>query len=549
MPAWKPNGTLNISTAATDLPDDGMQRCRNLSVDRTGRLDTRPGSTKFGSQLDTAANLLIEQAGARYAFAGTKIYQDEGVIGSGFTDAQWSGIKYNAFNDTTLQVFALNGTDRKRVSSGAVNEWGLEPPTVVPVLAVGASTGLTGDFNAKYSYLRKVGSTLVTESNLSPAAAAATTLSDESLSVTWTASSDTQVTHVRVYRTLPGGSVYFVDQDIAVGTVTVDTTTANASLGVIEATNHDRPPTGTVVAGPYYSGTCFIAKGNKLYYCLAKQPEYWPATSFIEVGPPQFPILAIVEFSGQVYCLSKDQIWFIQGTGGGAFNPVPMKSLEGCPNLFGAVGVDGRGIFHVGADGIYVFAGGRDVKITQDTFEPLFHTDGGVNGMQEVFGLSTTGWLFQYENRLYFHYRNGSALVLNLDNGRSSYYKWDLEMSAPTVDKTNDRMLASDALGNVRVLEVHAASDDAGATIEWDVESKDFTPQTRAHFPVQAKWDLDPQGGTVTGSIVLDDVVHQTHSITTRNTVRRLIADGNGERVSMRLAGSGAATIYAAELE
>jgi len=490
---WRPNGTLNVSTAATDLPQESdgrstvsvaFQRCKNMNLGRQGLARTRYGSTRTaGSPTDVLPNLIIEMAGDRYMFGGSDVWKNEVVFATSLTSAQWSGIKYNAFNDTTDQIFALNGTDIKRITSSAINEWGIAPPSSAPTLGVGAGTGLTGSYNVKYTYARKSGSTVIAESNPSDAASSAQSLTNEDLEVTWTASSDSQVTHVRLYRTLAGGSEYFHDQDVAVGSTTIDTSTADVDLGGLVATNHDRPPLGSLVAGPFYGGVCFIAKDNLLYYCLAKQPEYWPATNFIEVGPPQFPIKAIAELGGRVYCLTKSQVWLIQGTGSGSFLPIPMRSLAGAPNQFGAVAVEGSGIYHIGPDGIYLFSGSRDAKVTQEAFDVLFTDTDTVNGMPPVLNKSVGTWLVQFENRLYFHYAGGNLLIFNLDTGRTTYHKYGIGLTAPAVDKTNDRLYVGDYQNFVRLLEDVNATDDDGDDIVWEVESKDFTLQTRSHFP------------------------------------------------------------------
>jgi hypothetical protein len=207
-----------------------------------------------------------------------------------------------------------------------VYEWGIAAPTTIPTIIAGASTGLTGDYNVKYTYCRKESTTVVSESNPSDAAAAAVTLANQSLSVTWTASTDSQVTHVRIYRTAAGGGTYYHDQDVAIGTTTLDTTTADGSLGSEVLTTHNRPPLGTVTAGPTYNGTCFIIKDNLLYYSLPKQPEYWPTLYYIEVSPPQFPLQAIVFYNSQPYVLTKHKIYYIQGTGHNSFFPFPLDS-------------------------------------------------------------------------------------------------------------------------------------------------------------------------------------------------------------------------------
>ena len=554
MPIFSPTGSLNISADATELGDGDLVRAKNVRLDRPGLAVTRPGSSRSTNKLGTVANFMIEQSGDRYEFAGTGIFQNELNIASGLTDADWSAYKYNAFNETVEMVFALNGTDRKRITGTTVNEWGITAPSAAPTLGVGAGTGLTGAYNAKYTYLRKSGSTIISESNPSDAASSAQTLANEDLEITWTASGDPQVTHVRLYRTLPGGAIYFVDQDVAIGAVTVDSSTADVSLGAEVATNHDRPPLGTVVAGPFYNGTSFILKDNLLYFSLAKQPEYWPATNFIEVGPPQFPGKAIVEFGGQPYVLTEDRIWFIQGTSANTFNAIPMRSLAGASNQFGAVSIDGDGLYHIGGDGVYRYSGGKDTKITGGTFDPIFPTSDAIgditNGIDAVTNIDTA-WLHQFGNKLYFHYGNGAVLVRNLDDQRAGHYKWDQRMMAPMTDQTNKRFYTSDAGSFTRQVEDKSQTTDAGTGIGCEVESKEFTLPTRAHFPRWLKYDADLSAATSgKGELLLDGAVHHTHTVTgNRETKRRLVDTGNGAKASVRISWTGAGTVYTAEWE
>jgi len=50
---------------------------------------------------------------------------------------------------------------RKRITSTGVNEWGITPSEDAPVLGVGAGTGLTGDYNVRYTYARLSGSVVI----------------------------------------------------------------------------------------------------------------------------------------------------------------------------------------------------------------------------------------------------------------------------------------------------------------------------------------------------------------------------------------------------
>jgi len=212
---FNPTGILDIASDPADLPSqsDGkmevsgaMTRCTNLRLDRGGIAITRRGSATINETAITGdIHRIIEQLGNRYAFAGTQIYKNESSIKTGLTDAAWSALLYNAYNTTVQSVFALNGTDRKRIEGDSVYEWGSESPTVAPVLGIGTQTGLTGAYNAKYTWVRKEADVVVWESNPSPAADNSITLTNQSLKVIVTLPADSQITHIRVYRTLTAG--------------------------------------------------------------------------------------------------------------------------------------------------------------------------------------------------------------------------------------------------------------------------------------------------------------------------------------------------------
>ena len=224
---FDPSGMLDIASDPSDLPEEGdginissdsLRRCKNLRITNKGVAKTRDGSAKLNAvAISTAIWWIEEQAGTRFTFAGTAIYANEASIVTGLTSAQWSALQYNSFNDTVNNIFATNGVDRKRIQSGTAYEWGLVAPTDEPTLTAGSTGGgLTGRFSAQYTYVRKVGTTVIAESNPSPASGYIV-LTNQSLLVDVTAPTDPQVTHIRLYRTDAGGAEFFRDQDIPTG--------------------------------------------------------------------------------------------------------------------------------------------------------------------------------------------------------------------------------------------------------------------------------------------------------------------------------------------
>lgn len=127
-------------------------------------------------------------------------------------------------------------------------------PAVAPALSAGSGTGLTGRYNAKYTYIswRSAGS-LGQESEMS-AAGTPVTLSNGALRIAWSQPSTNRqskasraFSHVRIYRTKAGGDIYFFDREVPIANGSVDTTTADSALS-----------TRTKIEGGYYVGPMYF---------------------------------------------------------------------------------------------------------------------------------------------------------------------------------------------------------------------------------------------------------------------------------------------------
>lgn len=197
--------------------------------------------------------------------------------------------------------------------------------------------------------------------------------------------------------------------------------------------------------------------------------------------------------------------------------------------------------------------------MSEDSLEPIFRGE-LTHGLPGVSSMSTS-WLVAFKNHLYFGYQStgkdypSNILVMNLDTSKLAYYIYndgsDVEVRTATVDQTNNRLLVGDNAGFVRHIEATTETEDSSTVIPWEVQSKDFSLQTRAHFPRFVKYDVDASDATTcTGKLLLDGVVHQTHTITgDRSTKRRLVGTGNGNKSALNISGTGPATVYAAEFE
>jgi len=646
-----------------------MTRCTNLTLERAGIASTRKGSTRLNDAYDysythdwesdyvtgtsinpfhvsisesyvftweadittetedaiyfnatpgalmNSINRILGQGTDVYVFSGNDIYLNYESIITGLTEAPWEAIRYSSFNSMEQSLFALNGTDRKRITGSTVTEWGSESPTVAPLLKIGKNVGLTGDYNAKYTWARKEGDVVVWESNPSPAADAAATLTNQSLEVWVTLPTDSQITHIRIYRTLTGGTVYYHDQDIALdwteydwvylhdweltyvagtsyqaftefttyaithsweanpsvasddfvikstfpdeATTVADTITADTALGTEASwTNHERPPLGSVVLGPNFNGTCFILKDNNLYYCLPNQPEYWPSTYYIEVSSLQYPCIAGAFLDGVLYIATKTEIYQISGSGAGSFFPLPMSAQTGTVNYRSFEAVKGHGIFHLGNDGIYLYSGGKDQMVSRGNLDKIFKGDtvGSIPGLNRTY--LDNCWLRAFHGRLYIGYPGGTSeypdnvFVLDLQTQKLMHHTYSATFRAVGRNFTYNWLLGGDINGFAWKWEDADSADDGGTAIAWEIQSADFN-QLRKYFPRYAKYDVKVgTGGTANGYILLDDVNKQTHPLNgDRLTRKRLVEGCTGDRLAVRVTGTGTVDIYGIEVE
>jgi hypothetical protein len=566
---FKPNGSLNVSSDPSALEQTvdvkgnvgsgEAQQCKNLRFDQDGVARTRFGRSQIGGTVPGFPNFLTEQNGDIYAF-GQSISKNATAIGTLFSAGQWSGVQYNAFNSVTKSIFALNGSDRKRVSGSSVYEWGIDAPTIAPDAAVDTGPGLTGNYYFKCTYARYEGTALVAESNPSPISAIVSPV-DQSITVTLSAALlaeaalDSQITHVRLYRTLNNGLIFYYDFAIELPTATGNTTTADSGLGAQVAEDHDRPPAGTFVLGPHYNGILLILKDNRLYFSKTQQPEYVPADNYIEVSPLQKPLISACVWNSQLYVATNHEIYLITGTGSLTFFPIAQAAVTGTRSPQGLYPISGLGIFHIANDGIYLYNTSMDKKVSYARFNRIFQGEsvGPVPSVATV----ERAWIIEYHNKLYFGYRADGdtypqrAIVYDLETSKVTYYEWGIDIVWVAKDETNDRLLGVTSIGEVWRLENEHNAKDGYSDISWEIMSKDFTSATRPYFPKWLKYDVDvTDTATATGELIMDGVSVKSHAITGSRVVRRrLLPAVNGQRVAMKVSGTGPAAVYTVELE
>lgn len=612
---FSPTGTLDLVTDPALLGDGDMVRCTNLDLSEPGVARTRKGISKVSTHaLTGTAYGLMESGGKRYAFVGTGIYENEVRLATGMTAAEWHAVAYQAYNDTAEAVFCTNGTDKKRIQASVVREWGITAPATAPTVTGTVSyaytfawektnshasgnvykftttwsstyetlyawessllddEGVTADsatirptywfeiteelntaarYGVRYTYARKSAGVLLCESNPSEAVFANL---GSGLAVTWTASADAQVTHVRLYRTLSDGGEYYYADEVAIGTTSTALSPDDQSLGAALEEDHDRLPLAvTALAGPDYNGYLFAAVGNKVYWSKAKQPEYWPAAYYVEVGGPQSPITALELHNGQLWAFTRRKVILIQGTGASSFFPYTQTSLAGAVSAQGTLSTS-LGILRAHSDGIYLWTGSQDSRITDRRLRPVFEKgeDTGAvqgyyaNGADEVI-------LLARGSKVWCLYPSASdsdcdqVIVFDFEAQKVTHHDYGRGFVRGCIDVENDRLLVMDEDG--WILRLENGTTDDGEAISWQLETKVFGDTLRRLNPRWCRYDVEITTGSATGDVMLDGKSVQTHTLTSRDTRKRLIGVASGRRLSQRLAGSGVAAVRQTEIE
>lgn len=424
----------------------------------------------------------------------------------------------------------------------------------------------TDVYGVKYTYVRKEDDSVVFESSPSEAGSYTIVATSDSkpMIVFFKRTTDDQITHIRLYRTLDAAGVYYYDSEVDIKRGQALLTRTDAQLGAeVDSLDHTRPPLGSFVLGPNYGGISFILKDNLVYFSATSRPEYWPEDYYVEASTKDYPLISGTFLDTQLYVGSKNDIYLIT-VGTGAITSKSIGAITGTQAKQVFMGVKGHGLFHLGIDGLYQLTGsqyqplyqgeGSDNNITNLNLRQLFEgeTVGTITGMNK--DAIANCFLVVFKSKVFFAYPGlGSTycdnmLVFGLIHKKVVHYQYPVAFRTAAVDYMNQRLLAADESGYIWHIEDMTLTTDEGTAIAWKIQSKDFT-LFKKMFPRTARYDVEV-GTSATGYILLNGVSKQTHTLTGDRRNRRRLIDGcNGDRLSIRLEGTGEVKIHKVEVE
>lgn len=512
---------VNLRQDRLRLEDGDVARAINADLHtQPGSILLRLGRTRqFTTALaDLSVRRLARYYGAaRYRVAGQSLYRNQTAIYGGLSSELVTTLTpFRPLNDTTVYMFVADTSRMQKDSGTALSDWGVDAPTTAPTVAVGAAGSLSGAYSFRYTYIRKVDGVVVYESNPSPVSSTINPVSQVMDITGLIDSTDSTITHKRIYRTPADTTSYLVEQDIATGTTTGTSSAADTALGGELETDNDPPPNASWCFG--YLEHMFLCRDRDnphyLWWSKRYRPEQVPAENFIEIGHPQDPLQCGVAYGGLAGVFTRLTKYRILGNSTSGFVHQEAMTRRGTP-AFNAVEATEHGIVFPARDGIFVTQlVSPDVEVSNH-IEPLFHGE-EVNGFYPInWDAASQFSAAVFKGRYYLSYADSRSstpnmlMVYSFDTKR--WYFYDHPLASLFVEEENNVLTAGTQDGYV--VHMETGTDDEGDDIPLEVESRDFAGEEGGNILKlyqYMKVDADTDGESVNIDFFLDDTRRAT---------------------------------------
>lgn len=517
-----------------DMADGDVARAINADMHR------RPGvavlrlpiTAQFSTSLGATIRRLAKHNGARFQMAGTVLYRNQVASITGLSANLFTTLQpFRHLNDTQEWVFMADDAQMSKIDeSGTARNWGITAPSTAPTIVAGASTGLTGDYAARYSYARLVGSLVATESSLSPAPTAVS-LANEDLSVTVVASADDQVTNILIYRTAAGGTSALFDSTVANTSGAYLTSQADSLLGSAGETDNDVPNSMSwVTAFQNHLFMCRDASNPHYLWWSKRFREEVPSANFLEIGNPSDPLQGAFSLAGFLGVFSRLTKYRVLGNATSGFAYQEALSSRGTPAVQAAI-VMPRGVLFPARDGLFLTNFLEpDTEISQ-AIQPLFYE-------RTVHDFAPIDWanpqrmaLADYKGRIYFSYYDTDAnqytAVFSKETQRWYFFDYATDFQAFLVEEDVDDFVGGGSAGLVYILEDALATATSDVTMTVQPPARDG--MVNGHRSVKKLYQYivadhyDAGTGSITVQLFVDDVRVATKTLTSkRSKVLRL---------------------------
>lgn len=515
------------------------------------------------SHLDTISILLTEKKDFQFRHAmisydgasggnvwsGT-IFDVREVGGSAFSDVvtltsnTWEGLSYvTCQNDisTSFYTYIACSSAMKKLLAGTASPIGCTVPAAAPGVAV-QGVGLTGTYKYVYTYYENA-----TGDESDYSAAATIALSNEGCRVTYnTGGGGSNADFVKIYRTIAGGGSYYHVKTIAKATGTWDDVLVDASLGVyLDDKAVGAPPSGASVVGSYL-GRCWYlgyavggtTSTNKMYYSRRLYPGTVPVDYYVVVGNSEITLTGFMPVFGRAIVFNRDTILSLDGTTPDTFEAVETGVRIGT-EATGSIASDGRGVYFVAIDGVYVYKE-TGIERISDQIDWVFNNigDSVVDTLYKPYISRCRGTIWRNQYWLLIWIGSTARLLLVYDIDKKIWRVRSADIYCLFTDKANDRLLTGvkDGVGDYRLHSLEDSTDGITGTFSPEMRSREVDLRS---LDFLERYQIDAKG-TWTLTVYVDDVSEYEVALSglTRNDIndiKSITSMSAGRRVSIKL--------------
>jgi hypothetical protein len=278
----------------------------------------------------TLYHLLVSDTG-RLDLLDTSIFTTT-AADAGHATPFTSGTFFPDYDVANNQIFFVNGNaaDQKKFDGTTVTAFGVSAPAAPTLTATGVGV-MTGAYDVALTYYVSGTGLESSRSTFTSSAALAT----QQLKVDWVASSDTQVTHVRVYIRKPVlGSTFVLASSIAVGATTTTLNLSDSAINNLitpapDTAQNNPPPTVNHLAWHY--SRMFAADHNQVYYSQLGQPEAFDPNNFLRVNPSDGQrITGLLPVNGALFIFKTYSTYALVGSDPASWTLTNLSADIGC---------------------------------------------------------------------------------------------------------------------------------------------------------------------------------------------------------------------------
>ncbi len=513
------------------IPEGAMRRFKGMHPLSTSFARSRFGSTEIE---DLASHSLFRFDDKRYQGVTTTLRENGVSIKTGLDGTRLAFARMPSTVGVVDSLFCAGGGDLFKVDTASTaTKWGIVAPADGTfTAATGAAGNLTGIYKYRVSFKN---ATTLHRSNANSTAQTVTLSSQKGSLTNIQISSDAQVGAREVWRTVSGGTIFFLLTTINDNTTTVFVDDViDSLLAGTELPLDNDPPAATYedCEGPHEGrmwwgrDTATGAKGN-VYHSPAGRAEAVQAS--IVITNDDDPVQKIISWSGSLYVFTEEQIFELIGGAEDVFTVRSVGSTVGTTQPH-TVQKTSEGIIYQANDGIRIFDGIRSNILADKRVTSIFRGD-TISGIADFNGIIAT-----FGNEEYIVSNTVTTLAVNINTQR-----WrEIGVAATALFfEIETGKLASSFISKTFLLEDENTVADGVATISFVLEVPAVTSETEQGIIRRILIDMDSSNETITPTLILDGV--ETTLPTFRNNGRKVQSFAiakTGRSVALRLTAS-----------